>query len=73
VTARCLFAGMESEPNDPPLTADPPGSYRYRGTCACGHKEHWTTVKDWAWEEIAGHFEQLIRAIRATPGHSPEP
>jgi hypothetical protein len=55
------FAGMDVEPNEPPLAKDPPGPRRYRGRCACGHVEHWTTNKDWAWEEIAAHFEPLIR------------
>jgi hypothetical protein len=58
----CAFAGMETEPNDPPLPLDPPGPARYRGTCACGHAEQWTTQKDWAWDEIADHLMPLIIA-----------
>jgi hypothetical protein len=59
------FAGMQSEPNEPPLAADPAGRNRYRGTCLCGHTERWTTVKDWAWAEIATHFAPLITGEQA--------
>jgi hypothetical protein len=65
------FAGMETEDNDPPLRLEAPTPVRYRGTCTCGHKEAWTTNKDRAWEEIAGHFLPVIR--QHLIGHPPGP
>jgi hypothetical protein len=58
------FAGIDCEENSPPLRNDPPGSLRYRGRCTCGHAEHWTTDKDWAWQEIASHIlPYLLKAM----------
>lgn len=57
------FVGMDREPNVPPMEREKPGPYRYRGRCACGHAEHWTTDKDWAWEEIADHLLPALRAV----------
>jgi hypothetical protein len=63
------FAGMETELNEQPRPGEHTGDYRYRGTCACGHKEQWTADKDGAWEEIAAHLMPFIRqALAARQG-----